>query len=1052
MNSVRFLTMTLVSLLLVLGVFLLVSASSRAQGERPVDWENPEVIGINKEAPHATLMPFSDRKAALGRRRDASPNRLTLNGPWKFHWVPEPKSRPAQFFEPAFDTGSWKEIPVPSNWEMHGYGVPIYTNITYPFKKDAPRVMSEPPSTYTTYAQRNPVGSYVRTFTVPSGWTGRQVFLTFDGVNSAFYVWVNGQRVGYSQDSRTPAEFNITRYLKPGENLLAAEVYRFSDGSYLEDQDFWRLSGIYRDVYLWSTPEAHVRDFEVRTPLSADYRNATLEVRAELVNHSQQDFDGELRLELLDQGERAVIPPESRPARVTQGSSATVLFSVPVQAPKLWSAETPHLYSLLLTLAGADRQTLEVIPVRVGFRQSEIKNGQILVNGQPIYFKGVNRHEHDQKTAHYVTRDLMVRDILLMKQNNINAVRTSHYPNTPEWYELCDEYGLYVIDEANVETHDYGTTPQNQLAHDPQWKEAFIDRARRMVERDKNHASVVIWSLGNESGDGPNLKAEADWIRQRDSRPVHYEGSTYNGDGSATDISSFMYPPPSALSTVARKFPDKPFLLCEYAHAMGNSVGNLQDYWNVFEQHPAMQGGFIWDWVDQGILRTDEKTGKSYFAYGGDFGDQPNDTNFCLNGLIQADRKPNPSLSEVKKVYQDIRVKPVDLASGKFVVQNRYYFRHLSDFNGTWTLDENGIRVKEGKLARLNLGPQKEAEVVIPLGSVARKPGAEYVLSIAFALAEKQNWAPAGHELAWDQFVLGQPAGARPPAPGGSLELQQSADAIEITGQGLSVRISAKNGELESCRLDGVELMASPLAPNTWRVPNDNQLRNNFEKRYAVWRDAGANRKVDSVTPERAGNGQMRVTARMALAQGKAPYTMVYTIGSDRTIEVSVDFQPGSIDAGFMPRLGTRMAIPKAFENVRWYGRGPQENYWDRKTGAKIGIHQGTVEQLAFSYPRPQQNGNRADVRWVSFTDARGKGFKVTADNLLEFTARPYTMEDLAAATHRHQLPRRESNEILLDHKHMGVGGDNSWGAQVHPEYCVKVQPYRYSFRIEPVK
>ncbi len=1037
-------------LLLCLGIITLLSLSS-AQSQVP-DWENPRVIGINKEDPHVTPMPFPDRAQALSKLREASPFYMTLNGPWKFNWVSEPGKRPTGFFRTDYDVSTWKEIHVPSNWEMEGYGVPIYTNITYPFKRDAPRVMSEPPQNYTTYSQRNPVGSYRRTFTVPPAWQGREIFLTFDGVASAFYVWVNGEKVGYSEDARTPAEFNITRFLKPGENILAAEVYRFSDGSYLEDQDFWRMSGIFRDVFLWSAPKVRVRDFEVKTVLDQNYQDAVLEVRAEIRNSSDQPASCTLTLELLDSG-KAVVPPATRPATVAAGQMAVVSFSVPVKSPRKWSAETPALYPLLLTLTGPAEQVLEVIPTRIGFRKVEIKDGHLLVNGKKIYFLGVNRHEHDPKTAQHVTRDLMIKDILLMKQNNLNAVRTCHYPDVPEWYDLCDEYGLYIVDEANIETHGYGADPRNQLAHDPDWKECYIDRARRMLERDKNHPSVVIWSLGNESGDGPNLKAEADWIRARDSRPVHYEGSSSSGgDGQATDINSWMYPPPATLDRCVQRFPNKPFLLCEYAHAMGNSVGNLQEYWDEFEKNPVMQGGFIWDWVDQGILRTDPKSGKSYFAYGGDFGDAPTDQNFCLNGLIQADRTAHPSLYEVKKVYQRIKVLDVDARGGKLAVLNKYFFTDLSGFVGTWRLEDNGVLVRSGKLPRLNTPPGGKTEVSIPLGLLpAARPDLHQVLTVSFALAQKQSWAPAGHEMAWDQFVLAESPAAARTASSSKLQLQKSGESISVTGQGVSVRIDARNGQLESYRVGDTELLTAPLIPNTWRIQNDNQYRNDYLRRYGLWKEAVEKREVSAVTATPKGDSSVEVVARMSLPKGQADYTMTYTISGDGRLEMRVDFVPKAGLTGFIPRLGTRMAIPQKMNRVRWYGRGPQETYWDRKTGAKLGLYSATVEELIYPYPRAQQNGNRTDVRWVSFTDAAGRGFRVTGPAQFEFTARPYSMEDLAAATHNYQLPRRDFNEILLDHKQMGVGGDNSWGAQVHDEYSVKVQPYSYTLVFEPI-
>jgi len=635
---------------------------------RPNDWENPQVVGRNKQPGHVLLLPYADETSARTRDPDASPYWQSLNGQWKFCYAPTPDAAPESFHRTDHDDSAWKPIAVPGNWQLQGYDKPIYTNVQYPFPPDdLPGVPHDD----------NPTGCYRVTFSIPEHWYGRRVFVVFDGVDSAFYLWVNGEMVGYSQGSRLPAEFDITDYVRTGDNLLAARVYRWSDGSYLEDQDFWRLSGIYRDVYLYAPPPLRLADYEVRTELDADYRDAILHIRTRVANHTDGATTCALIASLYDAQGQLVLTAPSGERQVPAGSKALLELDAPVSAPLKWSAEYPNLYTLTLALSDARGETLEVQSCRVGFRTVEIIDGQICINGMPVLFRGVNRHEHDPDTGHTVSRASMIQDIRLMKQFNINAVRTSHYPDVPEWYDLCDEYGLYLIDEANIETHGVW----DRLTKDPAWKTAFLERGMRMVERDKNHPSVIIWSLGNESGDGPNHEALSAWIRDRDpTRPIHYESATgrrtYVGPETAphVDIVSVMYPTVDQIIELAQTPGEiRPLIMCEYAHAMGNSPGNLQEYWDAIEAHPRLQGGFVWDWVDQGIRQAlprgyspgVTKEGVEWFAYGGDFGDDPNDGNFCINGLVFPDRVPHPALWEHKKVTQPVGVKPLDLLAGR---------------------------------------------------------------------------------------------------------------------------------------------------------------------------------------------------------------------------------------------------------------------------------------------------------------------------------------------------------------------------------------------------
>ncbi len=1039
--------------LLPTGAWILLLAAASPNPAASLDWEDEQIVSRNKEPARIAALPCADAETAQADSRQSNPWVHELNGAWKFHWSPTPAERPVEFYRADFDDATWKTLPVPSNWQLHGYGVPLYVNQKYPFQADPPRVMGEPPPDFTNFTQRNPVGSYRRSFTVPDGWQGRQVFLQFDGVDSAFYLWVNGQSVGYSQESRTPAIFNVTQYLQPGENLVAVEVYRYSDGSYLEDQDFWRLSGIFRDVYLWTAADLHIRDFFVRTDLDEAYRDATLRVEAQIVNFADAPRNCSLQATLQELSSGQVIATHTL-QQLAVPQDAPLDCETPewqLENPAKWTAETPHLFRLLLQLQDESGKTIEVMSHRVGFRKVEIRNGQLLVNGQPIYLKGVNRHEHDPTTGHAVSRESMIADIRLMKQFNINAVRTSHYPNDSLWYQLCDEFGLYVVDEANVESHGMGYG-RRSLAKDPAWKMAHLDRTQRMVERDKNHPCVIIWSLGNEAGNGVNMEATYDWIKQRDpGRPVQYERSELAQN---TDIYCPMYATISQIVRYASQPQERPLILCEYAHAMGNSVGNLQDYWDAIESHRLLQGGFIWDWVDQG-LRTNVpgESGKQYFAYGGDFGDQPNDGNFCINGLVQPDRRPNPHLHEVRKVYQSIRVNPSDLAQGKVRIDNNYFFRNLRDLETRWLLRKDGEPIAEGNLGRLDVPPQQSHTVELDLPPREGQEG-DFLLTISFVLAEETAWAKAGHRVAWDQFQLPGSSLSNPttttPIP---LQVDSADEKISVAGKSFRVEISKQTGALVSYELDGQQLLAQPLVPNFWKAPNDNQYRNGYLDRLGPWRHAAHDRSVQRVTSKAFGDGVVQVVCEATLPVGSSSYRTVFTVHSDGRVQVVADYQPGQSDLPLIPKFGMTTALPAAFHHVQWYGRGPHETYWDRKTSGEIAKYEMTVEQLAHPYVRPQDVGNRSDVRWVHFTNDAGWGLRITGDEPLNFSAWPFDLADLEAANHDYELPRRDHITVNVDHQLHGLGGDNSWGARTHPEYTLPGgQPYRYAFTLAPVR
>jgi len=810
---------------------------TRNHGVKMNDWENPQVVGRNKGGGHVSLIPYPDERTALAGDRSASPYFQLLNGDWRFHWAPNPASVPDHFYTEDFDDGGWDTISVPGNWQLQGYGTPIYTNVQYPFPAEALRVPRDD----------NPTGAYRRAFTFPEAWEGRRVFLCFEGVDSAFTLWVNGEEVGYSQGSRLPAEFDITPYVRSGENLLAVQVLRWSDGSYLEDQDFWRLSGIYRDVYLWAAPSVHVRDLFIRTELDEAYHDALLRVTAKVRNYGDEDAaDYILETTLYNAGTDQPISASAKAVTVKGGDEVALGLEEVVSNPQKWSDEHPYLYTLLVSLKDASGQVLEVESAQVGFRKVEIKDGQIHVNGVPILIKGVNRHEHDPDTGHTVTVESMIRDIRLMKQFNINAVRTSHYPNDLRWYELCDRYGLYLFDEANIESHGVW----DRLTKDSQWTTAFMERGIRMVERNKNHPCVIVWSLGNESGYGPNHAALAGWIHEYDStRPVHYESATgwrdYRGPETAPiiDIVSTMYPSVDRITEMAQTPGEtRPLVMCEYAHSMGNSTGNLKEYWEAIERYPRLQGGFIWDWVDQGIRRRTEE-GEEWFAYGGDFGDEPNDGNFCINGLVSPDREPHPGLWEYKKVLEPVRAEPVDLAAGVVRIVNRYRFSNLQGLDIFWELSANGQVLQRGQLPRLDLPPGESEQVTIPFDRPELTPGAEYWLTLSFRLAHDTPWAEAGHEMAWAQFQVPFDVSPGPVLKGAdmpALRLEESEGVVAVRGADFELVLDKGKGVITSLRYMGRELVRKGPRLNLWRAPTDNDANTWGEQKMALrWRAAG---------------------------------------------------------------------------------------------------------------------------------------------------------------------------------------------------------------------
>jgi beta-galactosidase len=1038
------------------GVHSMLAAQNAGPSAR--DWENPHVYGIGKEPGRATYTPFPDEASALDEHR-ASTFIQSLDGMWKFHWVKRPELRPVDFYKPEFDVSSWKEIPVPSNWEMQGYGTPIYTNITYPFKRDYPRVTDTPDDhSWTAYDERDPVGSYRREFTLPATWSGRQTYLAFNGVNSAFYVWINGQKVGYSQDSRMTSEFNISKYLKPGNNLIAVEVYRWCDGSYIEDQDFWRMSGIFRAVTLVSRTAMHLRDFQVQTPFDTAYENSTFKLHGTVQNLDSRITSASLEAKLLDADGKPVFAT-MRKLNVRAGGEADLDIQQPVKTPNKWSAESPYLYKLILTLKDSKGGTLEVIPCSVGFRQSEIKGNQILFNGKKLMIKGVNRHEFDPDLGQVVTREMMIADIKLMKQHNINADRTCHYPNVPEWYELADKFGLYILDEANVESHGYGSNEIQPISDGEDYRDAIVDRLRRTIERDKNHPSIIGFSMGNEAGYGANFTAAKEWAKSHHPEffIIYEPGNSIHGDALTP-----MYAKPQNIVDYYNRFgKGRPFFEIEYAHAMGNSTGNFQQYWDLFESEPWAHGGFIWDWVDQGI-RKKAADGKEFWAYGGDFGDKPNDDNFNTNGLVLPDRTPHPGLAEVKKSYADIKVEPLDLLHGKIRIRNKYNFIDLGFIRATWALQENGKTIQSGDVPLGSIVPGQAGEVALNVHQPMLLPGAEYFLTVTFALAHETAWAPAGHIVTWDQFKVPfevPPASNRKTDNLPAVTLSEVPGEVVASNDSFSIAIDAASGSIFSYNVGGRELLSAPLEPNYWRPPTDNDRGNHMPQRQGIWQLASIHRVATSVKGEQPAPNVVKVTANAKLPAGSAMQACVYTIYGDGSVEIDSVFEPGETPLPDLPRVGMQMRVIHALRHVEWYGRGPQENYWDRNLGASVGIYKASVDNLWFPYVEPQETGNRTDIRWVSFTDDQGFGLKATGMPQLSFSAWPFRMSELEHEKTPLNIGRKHSAEILpsdditvnLDYRQMGVGGDDSWGAPTHKEFSLPATGYSYKFLLEPV-
>ncbi|MHB0755494.1 beta-galactosidase, LacZ type [Polaribacter sp. M15] len=1051
------------------------------------DWENPQVNQINKLPARATFYTFENSEQAILGDREQSKYYKTLNGDWKFKYVAKPADASNDFQKTSFNSTKWDIIDVPSNWEMRGYGTPIYTNSTYPFYNDFPNINHHD----------NPVGHYIKTFTLNESWNNRDVILHFGGVSSAYYVWVNGKFVGYSEDTRLPSEFDITKLVKTGENKIAVKVYRWADGSYLEAQDHWRLSGIEREVYLQSVPKVRLADFNVRTDLDDDYKDAVLKIRPKIEINLPKKYkapigkfgntdlksvvDNWTLTSTLIDADGNKIGNET----ITQFSKIIGEFypqrdNVPfgliqqkVQNPKKWSADVPYLYTLLLEVKNAKGESIQHTSTKVGFREVKIDDrGRFLVNGNPVKMIGVNRHDHHQTEGKALSRADLEQDVKLLKQFNFNAVRTSHYPNDPYFYDLCDKYGLYVMDEANLETHGV----RGKLANVPNWANAYLERAIRMVERDKNHPSIVMWSLGNESGMGPNHAAMAAWIKEYDpTRYIHYEGAQgvptnklykqnyFNkGIGNPTDpkwvdMLSRMYATPSELQSLinnTNNFDQRPVVLCEYAHSMGNSTGNMKQYWDVIYKNDRALGGYIWDWIDQGLL-TKDKNGNEFLAYGGDFGDKPNDGSFCINGIIASNRTPKPATYECKKVNQPVVISAIDAKNGLFKIVNRHHALDLSRYNLSFEMIQNGVSITKGNINSLSTKPFQSEQFKVDFKSPKLVAGAEYFINIKGTLKEKTLWAPADYLVFEEQFRLDYKiAAVKNMSSNSKLIVTENSNIIKVTNRKITLQVDKKTGYITSYNSKGIEVLSSPLKLNFWRAETENDEAYRKAKKLQKelnWIKAEERFKASKVHIVTNEQGKIVIAVDGSIANPKTTISLKYTVLGNGSVKVNYH---SIIDASAPnpPRIGMQFDIANSYKNLTYYGRGPQPNYADRNFGAHVGLYSGNAFTISYMYVYPEEYGNHTDTRWFKLQDNQSKGILVKGEDNISFSVLPYSIYNLQNAKHTNELIERDVLSVQVDLIQQGVGGDDTWSksAAPHNKYLIKPGAYAYSFYLVP--
>jgi len=1023
------------------------------------EWMDALIFEINKQSSRCSSVSYPSIEMALSGVH--SPLEKYLDGEWKFHWVPRPADRTPLFYQPDFDDRNWNTIPVPSQWELQGYGVPIYAPFHMPpslRKKNMPNI--DP--------NDNPVGAYRYEFEISNEWLNRESYLQFDGVCSAFYLWINGEFVGYSQDSMLPAEFYVSPFLKEGKNILALEVYRFSDGSYLENQDMWFLSGIFRSVRLFSVAETVIRDFNLNSQFSDQYRLVDFVVQVEMKSHqpiSDEENQFNLLVSLYDQD--VILQNQSKIISFGHELNSKVELRLPIVEPHLWSAEDPYLYDLVLCLSDKSGKVMDVRHQKHGFRDIEIRDRQFLINGKPILFKGVNRHDFDPKSGHTMTRDRLMEDIFIMKRNNINALRCSHYPCDERIYDLCDQYGLYVIDEANIETHGF----RKEMQGDLQWLDAMRSRVSNMIARDRNHACIVMWSLGNECGSDEKFKQLTEMVHQLDpKRPVHYE-QDYQGE--YADVYSMMYPTPMDLESIANggdyrirtgilgyytihgaDANQKPLLLCEYAHAMGNSLGNFHQYMQLFNRYPHCIGGFIWDFADQSILSV-TADGKPFWAYGGDLGDPYDFKVFGCNGILFAERTPHPALATVKKGYQPIEIGLVDLRDGRFRVKNKFQFVNLNFVYLAWKIELDGKSIHEGTQMDLDIGPDQQAEINIPYRDLEISGGKETWLTISLHLKQNQDWASAGHEIGWEQFLIMKNSRIEKRTRSHSPTIETTKDHLIVRRDAWSVYFNQRNGTLEQYQCNGIDLLQSPLLPNLWRVRIDNDIsgqilytwsRPFFKRQF--WREATRNLQNKGMRLLAVEDELIRLQASWRVPGGKTPFLVKYEINGEGEVFVDCSFTPGRE----LERMGMQLKLFGTDWLVSYFGLGPDESMPDRLLGSRVGLFSGSIPELMHHYVRPQENGNRSDVRWLQLCKPNGLVFSVNSDddNHFSFSTWNCSQEDLADAEHIHDLPVRPNTTLNIDLKQKGVGGDVPAGGSPHPEYILSSgKDYRLRFSIK---
>lgn len=1020
----------------------LASVGLTAFAQQP-EWQDPNVNAINRAAMHTNYFAYESEQAALKGCRLASDNYMTLNGTWKFNWVQNADQRPTDFYKVDFNDKGWDNIQVPGVWELNGYGDPIYVNVGYPWRS---QYKNNPPYVPTV---NNHVGTYRKEIELPADWKGRQIMAHFGSVTSNMYLWVNGKFVGYSEDSKLEAEFDLTKYLRPGKNIIAFQVFRWCDGTYLEDQDFFRYSGVGRDCYLYTRTANHIEDIRITPDLDAQYKDGTLQIDI------QMKGKGTVDLKLLDKEGKEVTTAQVK-------GSGKQTASMTVSNPAKWTAETPNLYTLVANLQ-ENGKIIESIPVKVGFRKIELKNGQILVNGQAVLFKGADRHEMDPDKGYVVSRERMIQDIKRMKELNINAVRTCHYPDNNLWYDLCDEYGIYVVAEANIESHGMGYGDET-LAKNPLFAKAHLERNQRNVQRGYNHPSIIFWSLGNEAGFGPNFEACYKWIKAEDkTRAVQYEQA---GTNEYTDIFCPMYYSYESCENYSKGNIDKPLIQCEYAHAMGNSQGGFKEYWDLVRKYPKYQGGFIWDFVDQSA-RWYTKDGKEFYGYGGDFNRyDASDNNFQNNGLISPDRVPNPHAHEVGYIYQNIWVKPVDLQKGEISIYNENFFRDLSDVYAEWQLLANGEVLQSGIINDLKVGPQQTVNQKLNYTLDNICPCKEVLLNVAFKLKNTETLLPAGFAVAQQQLsvreykapenLLTEKKIAHDYTPAPVVEDNDSYYLI-VKGENFHIDFERRNGYLSLYDVNGLSILdeGAQLTPNFWRAPTDNDMGAGLQKKYLAWK----NPEIKLTSLEHATeNGLVVVTAKYDMPTVSAKLTLTYRINKEGAIEVTQSMTTDkNAKVSNMFRFGMRAALNKNLSNIQYYGRGPIENYSDRNNSTNIGKYAQTVDEQFYSYIRPQETGTKTDIRWWNQTNKGGNGIQLVGKTPFSASALHYTMESLDDGLEKDQrhselVPQTDCVNFCIDKVQMGLGCVNSWGALPLDKYMVPYQDYEFTFVIKPIQ